>query len=392
MIAVIADDFTGAAEIGGIGIRHGLKVAIETDVVEHDDLDLLVIATDTRSMCAMDASKTIKTITAKLMLLQPDYIYKKLDSVLRGNVYAELVAQMEVMKLKKSVVVAANPIFKRTISNGEYFIDGEPLHHTHFSIDPDYPVASASVKDIIGFGQIPLITGAKAMDVLPREGIVVADVVDLDDLTNWCIQIDEKTMPAGASGFFNSFLQSKIDVKPQELDEDVVFNEKALFVFGSSYPKDIDFEEKLKSKDILLSHMPEEIYFNKNYDTLWFDKWVDTIVDGILQYNKVVLAVPYRTSAEENIGQRIKKCFAQIIIDVMKRVEINELLIEGGSTTSTILNLMGVKKLIPVQEFEVGIIRMAVAEYPNLFLTTKPGSYSWPEIVWQNDVHVEKLK
>ena len=35
MIVVIADDFTGAAEIGGIGLKYGLKVVIETNLENH---------------------------------------------------------------------------------------------------------------------------------------------------------------------------------------------------------------------------------------------------------------------------------------------------------------------------------------------------------------------
>ena len=55
MIAVIADDFTGAAEIGGIGLRHGMRVVIETEPVPNGQVDLLVIATDSRSKNQQDA-------------------------------------------------------------------------------------------------------------------------------------------------------------------------------------------------------------------------------------------------------------------------------------------------------------------------------------------------
>ena len=49
MLAVIADDLTGAAEIGGIGLSYGLKVEISSKVNPSTEADLLVIATDTRS-------------------------------------------------------------------------------------------------------------------------------------------------------------------------------------------------------------------------------------------------------------------------------------------------------------------------------------------------------
>ena len=46
MIAVIADDFTGAAEIGGLGLLYGYKTAIVTEVKALENIDLLIIATE----------------------------------------------------------------------------------------------------------------------------------------------------------------------------------------------------------------------------------------------------------------------------------------------------------------------------------------------------------
>jgi uncharacterized protein YgbK (DUF1537 family) len=53
MIAVIADDFTGAAEIGGIGLNHGLRVLIETKVKAVSGIDLLIIATGPSLLCRL---------------------------------------------------------------------------------------------------------------------------------------------------------------------------------------------------------------------------------------------------------------------------------------------------------------------------------------------------
>ena len=87
MIAVIADDFTGAAEIGGIGLRHGLDVVIETEPIQNGNTDLLVIATDNRSLPKDEAALKIEYITAELMKLKPDIIYKKIEasSITPGN-------------------------------------------------------------------------------------------------------------------------------------------------------------------------------------------------------------------------------------------------------------------------------------------------------------------
>ena len=57
MIAVIADDFTGAAEIGGLGLLYGYKTAIVTKVNALENIDLLIIATEMR---AFDSEKAVQ--------------------------------------------------------------------------------------------------------------------------------------------------------------------------------------------------------------------------------------------------------------------------------------------------------------------------------------------
>ncbi|MBO7232368.1 MAG: hypothetical protein J6V16_04355, partial [Bacteroidales bacterium] len=60
MISIIADDFTGAAEVAGICLRRGVSVSFLTDIpdvetIEEVDTDVLVIAEDTRSFTAEGA-------------------------------------------------------------------------------------------------------------------------------------------------------------------------------------------------------------------------------------------------------------------------------------------------------------------------------------------------
>lgn len=101
MIAVISDDFSGAAEIGGIGIRNGFSVTIDTSVNKNYTCEILVIATNTRSLGKVEALKQIKQITRELLELNPDFIYKKTDSLLRGKVADELTVQLEISGKKK---------------------------------------------------------------------------------------------------------------------------------------------------------------------------------------------------------------------------------------------------------------------------------------------------
>ncbi len=392
MISVIADDFTGAAEIGGIGLRHGMDVIIENENVTPISADLVVIASNTRSLDAEKASERITAITERLLKLDSHFIYKKTDSVLRGHVCQELQAQMVSSGKTRAIVIAANPVLKRIIRDGIYYIDDVPLNDTSFATDPEFPVSSSSVREIVG--DHPVFTGLKPRDHLPEMGIIIGDATGLDDLEKWTHQIDRHSIPAGASGFFNELLKKQAHQCSKKSSHPVPFGEKALYVLGSAFPKDDEMLKKIVRSGHYISNMPEEIYFNRHFDQSLLKVWADEITDAVNRYKKVVAAVIHAPSNEPGIAQRIRKHIGRLTQMVTRQIKLNELIIEGGSTTACVLEHLKIKKLMPVQELDTGVIRMKIEEMPDLCLTTKPGSYSWPDMVWllHNDVQYRATK
>jgi len=382
MIAVIADDFTGAAEIGGIGLKKGLNVVIETENIQASDADLLIIATDTRSLQASEASELIVNITEQLLKFNPTFIFKKVDSVLRGNITEELIAQMETSHQNRSVIIAANPVFDRIIRDGVYYIDNIPLAETWFSSDPEYPVRSSLVLEILGtYDKWPL-KSLKSEDELPQHGLIVGDVKDVDDLKKWSHRIDDQTLPAGSSGFFNALLEERHIVGNINCPDIIPFGNKALYILGGTFPKEIDFLKNLEENGHHLSNIPDEIYYNKNFNPLLLDSWADDLVNSINSYEKVIVSIVHSPSQEPDIAFRIRENIGELVKKVLQRIELNELLIEGGSTTKIVLKHLNINKLIPMEELDIGVIRMKIDGIPNLCLTTKPGSYFWPDSVW----------
>jgi uncharacterized protein YgbK (DUF1537 family) len=122
MIAVIADDFTGAAELAGISLRYGLKVELCTADIAATDADVLIISTDSRSLNKVNALQRTEAALKSVLQLNPSFIYKKIDSVLRGYVVDELKLQMQMMNKSKAFILPANPSLGRTINNGNYYV------------------------------------------------------------------------------------------------------------------------------------------------------------------------------------------------------------------------------------------------------------------------------
>ena len=149
MIGVIADDLTGAAELGAIGWRHGLRAEIVRSGKPGGTADLVCVDTDSRA-CEPDVAAKRAAGAAKLLRAAgAKWIYKKVDSVLRGQVTAEVEAVMKQLKLTRALLLPANPSLGRTIRGGEYFLHGKPLHKTEFAHDPHFPRRSSQVLRLV---------------------------------------------------------------------------------------------------------------------------------------------------------------------------------------------------------------------------------------------------
>lgn len=377
MIAVIADDFTGAAEIGGIGLRRGMKVVIETEVSGQKGVDLLVIATNTRSMSVESAKQEIGKVTRQLMKLSPDYIFKKLDSVLRGHVYEELISQQRASGMKRVFVIAANPHVNRIIHQGIYLINGVPLSETSFSFDPEFPVRSSDVKTIIG-GSADTVYSVNWNEQIPDEGIVIGNVTDAQDLMSWASKIDRNTMAAGGSGFFEALLQKDfLDVRKIPFPE--FFNGKnVLFIFGSTYPKETTVMDKLGEAGVLVMNLDDELFCGPEMNSA-FLKWTGKIAEQIRSSGKVALTTILDSGVTAVSPTIIRTVIGLLVKAVFELVQVDDLFIEGGATAFQILSTLDIRQLVPYREFDFGIIQMTVPGRTNLYITTKPGSYSWSE-------------
>jgi uncharacterized protein YgbK (DUF1537 family) len=381
MIAVIADDFTGAAEIGGIGLRHGLKVVIKTDLVATVACDLLIIATDTRSLSKENAFSEIKKITAYLISLKPQLIFKKIDSVLRGNIEYELVAQMEVMKKSRAIVVAGNPNFYRLIKNGIYYVNNQLLSDTSFATDPEFPAKTSSVLEIIQKGTVAL-TNCNSNDELPPSGLIIGDSCSEEDLERWANRLEPDSIAAGSAVFFHQVLKKYYPKENISKQSQFTIKEKSLFIFGSKFPKSEYFLKRMNASDMEITNMPEALFESVEMEIATIKNWADEIIKSLTNGKKVAVTMIYNSDKVEGLSNRIKKNISLLVSNILAKTTIDDLLIEGGATTFAILNQLKISELYPVKEIEPGVIQMIPKNHPNLYITTKPGSYLWPDEIW----------
>ncbi len=390
MIAVIADDFTGAAEIGGVGIRNGLRVVIDTKVNSHVETDLLIIATDTRSQNAEQAAALIKGITLQLLALKPEFIYKKMDSILRGNVGEELRAQMLVSGQERALLIPANPVLKRIIQNGTYYNEGVPLHEFSFTNETVKKRTSSQVLDLIGEKAGGFASVISTHDTLPEKGLLIGNTANASDLEQWVKKLDENTIPAGGSGFFDAILRSRNHFA-EAVFNPVQLGEKVLYVCGSAFKNSKSLVKASKEAGQAVIYMPEKLFLSKEQDERLLSEWTAQVITGLEAKNKVIIAIDHLECGKvEGLSMKIRETIAEVVENVLMQTKVDELIIEGGSTSFSIIQRLNYTRFYPTHELGLGSIRMRVEGQKDIFLTLKPGSYVWPATIWDYPTALSK--
>lgn len=382
MIVVIADDFTGASELGGIGVRYGLNVEIQTDVHLDTDTDLLIIDTNSRSLSSRNAKHETRKVVSRLQKKEVDWLFKKTDSVMRGHILEELEVLIPGLGKKNALLVPASPSFGRTISDGKYFIKNKLLHETAFSRDPEYPALTSDVLELLGHSKTLESRVSSAANAIYEKGIIIGEVQNTSDLKKWAPVADE-TIPAGSAEFFAAILESRgYREKKTLVCNDFLPRKKTLLVCGSSLPLCKSMTEKIQHRGFIISQLPCSIFNFKALSTSCLQEWTRQTMLAFQKSDRVMVSINQPVLRNPSVAHRLAHFMTALVEAVFDQVSIHELLIEGGSTASSIVRQLGFDRLIPQSELTQGVVRMRPLSRSNQFFTVKPGSYEWPDKMW----------
>jgi uncharacterized protein YgbK (DUF1537 family) len=154
-LAVIADDITGAADTG----VQFLTAFAPVYLLDHRSLSLealeqrpraISVFTSSRGLTPAEAGRAVLAAGRAIREFNPQRVYKKIDSALRGHIGAELEAAMEALQLPVSFIAPAFPEQGRTTVDGVHRIHGVPVAATEMGRGPATPVTESSLPKWIG--------------------------------------------------------------------------------------------------------------------------------------------------------------------------------------------------------------------------------------------------
>ena len=185
-VGILADDLTGAADTALQFVREGWRTDLQLRPGK-SDAQVVAVTADSRNLSAPDAAKAVVAAVGQLRQAGVTHLYKKIDSTLRGQIRAEVLAALNAWAGDAiAVVCPAYPAMGRTMVDGRLYVNGVLVSETALGADPATPVAESHVPTLLGGLHIAHKGEESARDLADRinaSGPVVAvDAADDDQL------------------------------------------------------------------------------------------------------------------------------------------------------------------------------------------------------------------
>lgn len=252
MLGVIADDFTGAADVAGILTDAGMQTALLPSIGDVAECrhDAGVIALKSRSVPASEAvEQSLAALSALRSAGCRQVLFKycsTFDSTTDGNIGPVAEALAEALGASGVVVCPAFPANGRTVYQGHLFVGDALLSNTGMRHHPLTPMTESDIRRWLrlqcrgAVGHVDLHgvrAGAEALrTVLAGEtGLVVVDAIDDSDLRTIGRAVADAGLVTGGSavaqGLPDNFRRAGLIGAPA--DENLSVSGPAIVLAGS---------------------------------------------------------------------------------------------------------------------------------------------------------------
>ena len=366
MIVVIADDLTGATELAGAAVEHGLTAEVQTRFDPVSKADVVALDTHTRSRPAQEAAQTVSSVSRAVFRAKPHWVYKKTDSVLRGNVRVEIEAILQAGggNVRNALLVPANPSRGRVIRGGEYFVQGLPLEKTAFAGDPEHPRLTSRVSELLG---------ASALIRIPDTATTASRAAHAQEM-------DSDTLPAGGVDFFSVLLKTRCSHTSKHSSRSGSSSanpSSTLFVCGSAAAWHQGRSGLCAELAIECLTMPAGLLERDN-SPIARDEWAATATESLRRRRAAMIAIgPVSLSAGGLAPGELATRLAEVAAQVARTTGRIRLYAEGGTTARALIDCLGWTRLEAIRQWAPGTVELR-ARRSQLSVVCKVGSYDWP--------------
>lgn len=390
MIAIIADDLTGANDTGVQYKKNGYSTTVK--IMNDNDItskmfktsDVVVINTDSRPLSGKDAYNTVYSLAKNLNTLDDiEYIYKKVDSLMRGNPAPELEAIIDATGAKVAIVASAFP------DNGRIVTDGTLMMPDNKHVDITNIFNTETKKKAVNVRIINIREGAESLKAFMERqmengtSIFVFDTISNEDLaiiSDASMLIEGKKVFCGSAGLAKQLgRKKKVEIKYDDTVFIVVGSRSATTAHQVRLAKEtLKLPIVLVSSNDIIEDRYEKAVTEAVEKSLEFynngEKLVIVAIDSLFQEYTLVLR---ESEADSEKSLKIAQSLGDIVKRLYNDIKPVTFVATGGDTAFQICDFIGSDGMELTDEIvpgvPIGILREGIADGSSM--VTKSGGF-----------------
>ena len=416
ILLIIADDLTGGADTGVQFAKRGFRTILLSlqpesflDLNGFLNHEVVVVNTGSRNLSPQRARSAITALFSMVSCRSFPFIYKKIDSTLRGNIGPELDTLIDELGISMAFMAPSFPALQRTVVGGIMLVRGMPLSLTDASRDVASPVNESNVHKLlqaqtdykVGWIDLPHVSAggaalSSAVRVEQNRGsrILAFDAVTREDLRNiaeLAFSMDPKPMLVGSAGLAGEISCRMARRCPQGDDlpsppSERFFPRRCIVISGSTSSVTLGQLRFAECRGIVTVELPSSIVAMPMHEQA-------TLIDKIAaksaahiekghlilkSFKENPMPQPLESPTMPEAITRILGRIARRILDKIHAWKQEMLLIlTGGDTAMGVLNALGIEALEIKTEVLEGISLCSVSggRWKGLRVVTKAGAF-----------------
>lgn len=412
---ILADDLTGACDTGIQLAKFGIEpiVMINGNCPSREP-KTVIYNTDTRGLSPEDAYKAIWKLCENTGGEKEEdlFIYKKIDSTMRGNIGHELNAILTYYDHDFIFVVPGYPSNGRQVINKYHMLDKRLLHETDLSKDPKNPMHHSDINKMLeeqtgrkvghiyieelncGYNYI-----LEKINLFKRKGIkyVTFDTLNEHDLfiiSDFIVKQPYSFVCAGSAGLINH-IPKMYGQTQQELKISLGPNKQpVLFVIGSIS------RNGRKQLQYLLDHsdtvgielntvkviQSDESKNQENHRNMKKAEEAVKMGKDIVLYSSDDLNETKKLLDDNKedlfeISKHISCNLGTLAINIIEKFSIDRLFLSGGETAYQVMDKLKADKIYLIGQVDDGVPLGLLDSEGDKYVVTKAGNFGTEDVM-----------
>ena len=403
LLGCIADDFTGATDLGGFLVKQGFRTIQLNGIPDRNvaipEVDALVVALKSRTI-APDAAITQSLEALEfLQQLHCEQFYFKycstFDSTEKGNIGPVMDALLEALGAEFTIACPALPVNGRSVYQGHLFVNGVLLNESGMQHHPLTPMTDPNLVRFLG------------KQVKRKVGLVPFEVVDqgADAIQTFFHELQATghryaVVDAVSESQLNAIGQAVKDLKLITGGSGLSINLAANFELPSLSAKTAARLPKIPGNGVILSGscsvrtqeqvaQAEKLFPSFYLDPFQLQKepgWVEEAIQWALTQIPKSPVLIYTTGPPEKV-QEIQKALGEdqageiiesaltMVAQALAKTGVRKFVIAGGETSGAIVKALGMSKMQIGPEIAPGVPWCVGLGEPPVLLALKSGNF-----------------